>query len=107
MANRVEALGVSRSADAPKPARHPMTSHFRARIRHDERLPRWLILIPLGPLVIVTLLIISLSRIVLAPSLAPTAARSGADAEVHVHVPVADELHATERTLSFGAALTR
>jgi hypothetical protein len=105
MANGVKALGVSRSADAPALACHPMTAHSRARVHDDERVPWWFILIPLGALAIIGLLVISLWRIAPAPSPAQRTWSPGADADVHVPVP--DDLDTTERMMRFGPAFSR
>jgi hypothetical protein len=105
MANAVKVF-VTRSAHAPAPARH-RTTGSRTRDDHDERLPGWVLLLPLAPLVIIGLLVLSLGRIAPPSPVTPAAPSPDADPDLHVLVPVADERDVIERMVRFGPAISR
>jgi len=89
------------------PVRDRIADPIRAGVHHAERWPRWIILLPLGSLVVIGLLVMSLSRMVLAPGLGSMPPASGAGVEVEVLVPVASELDDPPWPARVGAAYTR
>ena len=107
MVSGVKTLGVTRSAGARAPISHPTTAKFRVGVDADERVPRWFFLIPLGPLVIIGLLVLSLWRMLPAPVPARGVFSLRADVEAPAQGPVADEVDATERMMDFGPVFLR
>ncbi len=81
MANGVNELAVKRPATTLASGRQRVTDCVPRTLDHHDGLPRLLVLIPVGSLVLAGLLIIALSRLAGAPVLAPSHSFLGADAE--------------------------
>ena len=103
MANAAKAFDVIRSADVRTPACCRTNDHSRAYDADDARVLRWFILLPVGAVMIIALLVMSLGKI--APG--PHTPSSGVEPDPHVPVPVADELDPAERMMRLGPAVSR
>ena len=96
MASGFEALGARRQAAAPSPARGHVADHPATRTGYDQRFPRWLVLMPLGSIVLTGVLVIVLSWMVGEPGRAPTPSPARADVDIEINVPVIDETEVGE-----------
>jgi len=92
MTNGVNELAVKRPVTTLAPGRQRVTDCLPPTIDHPDGLPRLLVLIPVGSLVLAGLLIIALSRLAGAPVLAPSHSLPGADAEAQVDGPAIAEI---------------
>lgn len=101
------ALGARRPAAAPAPARGHVTDHATPRTASDQRVPRWLVLVPLGLMVMLGLLVIALSWMVGGLEPAPTPPPARADVDVELTVPVIDETEVGETMVRLGPAFMR
>ena len=63
---------------------------------YDQRLPRWLVLVPRRSIVMIGVLVIARSWMVGEPGRPPTPSPARADVDVEINVPVIDETEVGE-----------